>query len=327
MRRRGLISLLAGAAAWPIAARAQPQGIRRVGCLMPWPDSDPVPRASVTAFANALGHLGWNDDRKIRIDYRFAANEPTLFKTYAAELVGQAPNVIVASTPPAVAAVRQLTGTRPIVFVLALDPAASGLVQSLARPGGNATGFGVLEPSIMGKWLQLLKDVAPRITRVAVIFNPETAPHATLFTPEIEADARSLGLATALAPVHNDAEIEEVVTAHARQPGGGLICAPDSFVYTHRYVINAAAARHGLPAIGLPELVRAGGLISYFFDPVDAHAQAASYVDRILKGANPADLPIQQPTKYSLIINLKTAKALGLTVPPAVLAAADEVIE
>jgi putative ABC transport system substrate-binding protein len=149
----------------------------------------------------------------------------------------------------------------------------------------------------------------------------------TLFTPEIEADARSLGLATALAPVHNDAEIEEVVTAHARQPGGGLICAADSFVYTHRFVINAAAARHGLPAIGFPELVRAGGLISYFYDPVDAHAQAASYVDRILKGANPADLPIQQPTKYSLIINLKTAKALGLSVPPAVLAAADEVIE
>jgi putative ABC transport system substrate-binding protein len=145
---------------------------------MPWPDSDPVARASVTAFANALGHLGWNDDRKIRIDYRFAANEPTLFKTYAAELVGQAPNVIVASTPPAVAAVRQLTGTIPIVFVLALDPVGSGLVQSLARPGGNVTGFGVLEPSIMGKWLQLLKDVAPRITRVAVIFNPETAPHA-----------------------------------------------------------------------------------------------------------------------------------------------------
>jgi putative ABC transport system substrate-binding protein len=327
MRRRELISLFAGAAAWPIAARAQPNGIRRVGCLLPWPDSDPVARASVTAFADALGRLGWNDDRNIRIDYRFAANEPTLFKTYAAELVGQAPNVIVASTPPTVAAVRQLTGTIPIVFVLMLDPVGSGLVRSLARPGGNVTGFGVLEPSIMGKWLQLLKDVAPRITRVAVIFNPETAPHATLFTPEIEADARSLGLATALAPVHNDAEIEEVVTAHARQPGGGLICAPDSFVYTHRFVINAAAARHGLPAIGLPELVRAGGLISYFFDPVDAHAQAASYVDRILKGANPADLPIQQPTKYSLIINLKTAKALGLTVPPAVLAAADEVIE
>ena len=174
MRRRELISLFAGAAAWPIAARAQPQGIRRVGCLMPWPDSDPVARASVTAFADALGHLGWNDDRNIRIDYRFAANEPTLFKTYAAELVGQAPNVIVASTPPAVAAVRQLTGTIPIVFVLMLDPVGSGLVQSLARPGANVTGFGVLEPSIMGKWLQLLKDVAPRITRVAVIFNPET---------------------------------------------------------------------------------------------------------------------------------------------------------
>jgi putative ABC transport system substrate-binding protein len=208
-----------------------------------------------------------------------------------------------------------------------LDPVGLGLVQSFARPAGNVTGFGALDPSIMGKWLELLKEAAPSVTRVAVIFNPDTASYAPLFNRVIEAAAPTLGVTITLAPVRDDATIEEAVTTQARAPGGGVICLPDSFTFSHRLVVTTAAARHGLPVIGLPDLARAGGLMSYFYDPVDAHAQAASYIDRILKGASPADLPVQQPTKYSLIINLKTAKTLGLTVPKRVLDIADEVIE
>jgi putative ABC transport system substrate-binding protein len=279
------------------------------------------------AFAEALGRFRWNEGGNIRIDYRFAANDPAFFKTYAAELVGLSPNAILASTPPTVIALRQQTGTIPIVFALVLDPVGLGLVQSLARPGGNITGFGALDPPLMGKWLQLLKEVSPEVTRVAVIFNPETAPYAPLLNGEIEAAAPRLGVTITLAPVRDDAMIEAAATAQAREPGGGLICLPESFTFSHRVVVTGAAARHGLPVIGLPDLARAGGLMSYFYDPVEAHAQAASYIDRILRGASPADLPVQQPTKYSLIINLKTARALGLTVPPAVLGLADEVIE
>jgi putative tryptophan/tyrosine transport system substrate-binding protein len=328
LARRRVIALLGWAAAWPLAGHAeQPEGVRRIGWLLPWMENDPVAQSSVRAFVEALRRFGWNDGRNIRIDYRFAANDPGLFKTYAAELVGLSPNAIIASTPPTVMALRQQTVTIPIVFVLVLDPVGLGLVQSLARPGGNITGFGALDPPIMGKWLQLLKEVAPGVTRVAIVFNPDTAPYAPLFNHEIEAAAAIFGVTTTLAPVSNDAAIEEAVTAQAREPGGGLICVPDSFTITHRVAITASAVRRGLPVIGLPDLVRAGGLISYFYDPVDAHAQAASYIDRILSGASPADLPVQYPTKYSLIINLKTAKALGLTVPPAMLDVADEVIE
>jgi putative ABC transport system substrate-binding protein len=211
--------------------------------------------------------------------------------------------------------------------VLVVDPVGLGFVQSLARPGGNVTGFGAFDAPIIGKWLQLLKDVAPSVTRVAVIFNPDTTPFAPLFNREIEAAAPSFGMTVTLAPVRNDAAIEEAIATQAREPGGGLINLPDSFNVTHRDVIIAAAARHRLPDIGTPQFPRAGGLMSYAFDPVDVHAQAATYIDRILKGANPADLPVQQPTKYSLVINLKTAKALGLTVPPGMLDLADEVIE
>jgi putative tryptophan/tyrosine transport system substrate-binding protein len=238
------------------------------------------------------------------------------------------PDVLLAGASPAVAPLRQLTSTIPIVFVLVADPVGLGFVQSLARPGGNITGFSAYDAPLMGKWLQLLKEVAPRVTRVTVIFNPDTAPFAPLFNRAIEAAAPSFGITVTLAPVHDDAAIEEAIAAQAREPGGGLIDLPESFSSTHRDAIIASAVRHGLPLMGGNEVFpRAGSLMSYWFDIVEVHAQAASYIDRILKGASPADLPVQQPTKYSLVINLKTAKVLGLTIPPTVLALADEVIE
>jgi putative tryptophan/tyrosine transport system substrate-binding protein len=295
---------------------------------MPFPENDADTQALVTAFARELERFGWVEGKNIRIDYRFAAKDPALFKTYAAELAGLSPDVILASSSPAIAALRQQTSTIPIVFVLVVDPVGQGFVQSLARPGGNITGFGAIDAPMMGKWLQLLKEVAPRVTRVAVIFNPDTAPFAPLFNRAIEAAAPSIGVTVTLAPVHDDSGIAEAIAAQAREPGGGLISLPDSFTVTHSDVIIAEAARHRLPLMGAPDLFpRAGALMSYWFDPVDLHVQAASYIDRILKGASPADLPDQNPTKYSLVINLKTAKALGVAIPETLLARADEVIE
>jgi putative tryptophan/tyrosine transport system substrate-binding protein len=327
VRRRGFIAALGGAAAWPLAGRAQqPERIRRVGVLIGFPENDPFTNGIVSAFADALGRFGWVEGKNIRIDYRFAAGDPTLFETYAAELVGLSPDAILASPGTAVPALRRQTRTIPIVFVLLIDPVGLGFVQSLARPGGNITGFGSFDAPLMGKWLQLLKEVAPRVTRVAVIFNPDTTFAARL-NSGIEAAAPSVGVAVTLAPVHDDAGIEEAIAAQGREPGGGLISLPDPFNAKHLDAIVAAASRHRLPDIGTPNFPRAGGLMSYSFDPPDLHAQAASYIDRILRGASPTDLPVQQPTKYSLVINLKTAKALGLTVPPALLDLADEVIE
>jgi len=329
VNRRGLIALICGAAvAWPLAGHAQqPEGSRRVGVLIASAENDPTAQANVTAFAQALGRFGWVEGKNIRIDYRFAAGDPTLYKSYATELVGLSPDVILAGASPAVAALRQQTRSIPIVFVLVTDPVGLGFVQSLARPGGNITGFSSYDAPVMGKWLQLLKEVAPRVIRVAVIFNPAAAPFAPFFNGAIEAAAPSLGMTVTLAPVHDDAAIEEAVAAQAREAGGGLVLLPESFTLTHRDVIVAAAARHGLPLIGSIAFPRAGGLMSYHFDGADAHAQAASYIDRILHGASPADLPVQQTTKFLLSINLKTAKALGLTVPPSILAGADELIE
>jgi putative tryptophan/tyrosine transport system substrate-binding protein len=328
LRRRELITVFGVAAAWPLAGRAQQrEQIRRVGWLMPWSEADPLAQACVQSFTQALAGFGWHGGRNIQIDYRFALNDSALFKAYASELVGVLPHAVVASTPPAIMALHERTQTIPLVFVLVPDPVGQGLVQSLARPGGNITGFGVVDAPIMGKWLQLLKEAAPTVTRVGIIFNPDTSPHAPRFNRAIETAAPVFGVTITLAPVRDETAIEEAITTQAGEPGGGLICLPDSFSVTHAGTIVGAATRHGLPLIGLPPLVRAGGLISYFFDPIDAHAEAASYIDRILKGASPADLPVQQPTKYSLIINLKTAKVLGLTVPPSMLDLADEVIE
>jgi putative ABC transport system substrate-binding protein len=328
LRRREFVTVFGAAAAWSFAGHAQ-QGerLRRVGVLISFPENDPFTHGIVSAFADALGRFGWIEGKNIRTDYRFAAGDAVLFETSAAELVGLSPDAILAGTPPAVAALRQHTRTIPIVFVLVVDPVGLGFVQSLARPGGNVTGFGAFDAPIVGKWLQLLKEMAPAVTRVSVIFNPDTAPHAPLFNRVIEAAVPSFGMTVTPAPAHDGMAIEEAVVAQAREPGGGLIILPDPFTVAHRDVIIAAASRHRLPDIGPPNFPRAGGLMSYIFDPADLHAQAASYIDRILKSASPADLPVQQPTKYKLIINLKTAKALGLTVPPAMLDLADEVIE
>jgi putative tryptophan/tyrosine transport system substrate-binding protein len=329
MRRRGFIAVLGGAALSPLAGHPQQlERVRRIGVLLPYPENDPLTQPIVTAFANALERFGWVEGKNIRIDYRFAAGDPIRFKTYAAELVGLSPDVILASVSPAVAALRQQTRAIPIVFVLVADPVGLGFVQSLARPGGNITGFSAFDAPLWGKLLQLFKEIAPDVTRIAVIFNPDTAPFAPLFNRAIEAAAPSFGMTVTIAPVHDDAGIEEAIATHAREPGGGLVNLPESFSVTHRDVIIAAAARHGLPLVGGTEVFpRSGGLMSYWFDTVDVHAQAVSYIDRILKGASPADLPVQQPTKYSLIINLKTANALGLSVPPSMLQLADEVIE
>jgi putative tryptophan/tyrosine transport system substrate-binding protein len=297
--------------------------------LLGFPENDPLTRTIVTSFTQALQRLGWLEGKNLLIDWRFAAGDPGRFKTYAAELVGGAPDAILASPGTGVAALLEQTRTIPIVFALLPDPVAAGFVESLARPGGNITGFSSFDGPMMAKWLQLLKDIDPSVTRVGVLFNPATSTgaFAPLFNRAIEAAAPALGVTVTLAAVHDDEEIETAIAALAHQPDGGLICLPDSFNSTHRDVIIAAATRYTLPLIGTLDITRAGGLLSYVFDPAEMHAQAAGYIDRILKGASPAELPIQQPTKYSLVVNLKTAKALGLTVPPSMLDLADEVIE
>ena len=327
MKRRAFFAGFVGAAVWsPAGHTQQPERLRRLGALIGFSEDDPFAQRIVSTFTDALGRLGWVEGKNIQTDYRFAAGDPTLYKTYATELVGLAPDVILATPAPAVMALRQQTSTIPIVFVFVPDPVGLGLVRSLARPGGNITGFSSYDAAMMAKWLQLLKEVAPSVTRVAVIFNPDTA-FSRLSDREIEAAAPSLGITVIPAPVHDDTTIEEAIAAQAREPGGGLITLPDSFNETHRDVIIAAAARHRLPDIGTPQFPRAGALMSYWFEPVELFAPAASYIDRILRGTIPADLPVQQPAKYSLIINLKTAKALGITVPPGILDLADEVIE
>jgi ABC-type uncharacterized transport system substrate-binding protein len=329
VKRREFITAIGAAAAWPLIGYAQQsERMRRVGVWLPQSENHPEARERVATIDRALAGFGWVEGKNIRIDYRFTAGDPTLFKTYAAELVGLSPDVILVASTPGLAAMREQTRTIPIVFVNVTEPVTQGFVQSLARPGGNVTGFTDADAPLVGKWLQLLKDVAPSVTRAAVIFKPGN-PADDLYNRAIEAAAPSLGMTVTLAPVHDDAGIEEAVAAHAREPGGALIAYPQNFLLTHGAAVIAAAARHHLPLIGGAggAITRGGGLMSYWIDLVASFAQAASYIDRILKGASPADLPVQQPTKYKLIINLKTAKALGLTVPPAMLDLADEVIE
>ena len=276
---------------WSFAVRAQqPERMRRIGVLMIWREADPLSQKGRTAFEQALGRFGWIEGKNIRIDYRFAAGDPALFKAYAAELVDLMPDAVIASTGAGVAALREQTHTIPIVFVILADPVGQGFVQSLARPGGNITGFSSFDPALIGKWLQLLKDVAPGLTRVTAIFNPDTAPYA-FFKRDMEAAGTSLGVTVTPAPVHDDAAIEEAIAAQAREPGGGLVSLPDSFTDAHRDVIIAAATGHRLPLIGTSTFPRSGGLMSYWIDPVDLYAQAVSYIDRILKGASPAISP------------------------------------
>jgi len=328
IERREFITLLGATAAWPLAARAQ-QGerMRRIGVLMPYTADDAESQARMTAFLQGLAQLGWLDGRNVRIDIRWAVADAERIRQYAAELVALAPDVILGNSSAAVAPLLQATRTVPIVFTTVADPVGAGYVDSLARPGGNATGFIVFEYSIAAKWLELLKEIAPGVTRAAVLRESAVAAGPGQFGV-IQAAAPSLGVELRVVDTRDAGEIERAVTAFAHSPNGGLIVTGSSRALFHRGLIVALAARHRLPAIYFGRyFVTGGGLISYGPDIVDQYRRAASYVDRILKGEKPADLPVQAPTKYELVINLKTARALGLDVPPTLLARADEVFE
>jgi putative ABC transport system substrate-binding protein len=327
MRRRDFITLLGGAtAALPLAARAQqPDRMRRIGVLMNVAADDPEGQARIVAFVQGLQQLGWSDGRNVRIDIRWGGGDPERIHKYAAELVALAPDAILATSTIVVRPLQQATHTVPIVFVQVIDPVGAGMVATLARPGGNTTGFTVFEYGLSGKWLELLKEIAPRVTRVAVL-RDLTIGLGQLGA--IQSVAPSLGLELTPIGVGDVGEIERTVAAFARSSNGGLIVTASTSAVIHRDLISLLAARHRLPAVySFRYFVTAGGLISYGPNSTDPYRRAASYIDRILKGEKPADLPVQAPTKYELVINLKTAKSLGLEIPQTVLARADEVIE
>jgi putative tryptophan/tyrosine transport system substrate-binding protein len=330
VKRRTFISLLGGAAAWPLVARAQQtERVRRIGVLMGLAENDPDTKARLAAFQEGLERLGWSEGRNVHIDYRFApagAQAPVLAK----ELLALQPDVMLANSTPVTAALQRETRTIPIVFAgLTADPISEGFVTSLARPGGNLTGLLLFETSVNGKWLAMLKEIAPRLARAALVVNPKTAPYYVYHQRAAEAAASSLGIELVLSPIGNSAaEIEGAIESFARVPNGGLVLIPDTNTRLHRDLIITLAARYRLPAVYSDRVyVTAGGLMCYSTSRFDQFRQVASYIDRILRGAKPADLPVQAPTKFELVINLNTAKALGLTVPPGLLVAADEVIE
>jgi putative ABC transport system substrate-binding protein len=328
MKRREFITLVGGAAAWPLAAGAQQAAMRRIVFLHALAENDPEAQARIVAFRQGLETLGWTEHRNIKIEHRFSAGDFAQIGAYTAELVSSAPDIIVASSTPVITALKQATRTIPIIFSVVNDPVGQGFIASLARPGGNITGFTFIEFAMVGKWLQLLKEMAPRVRRVVLIFNPQTAPYYPIYLREFGAVPAMLAAELAAAPVRDEAEVEAAIAALARGPAGGLIAAPDPFINTRRGLIMALAERHRLPAVyGFRQYVTEGALMSYGPDTADIVRRSASYVDRILKGEKPADLPIQQPTKFELAINLKTAKALGLEITPMLLARADEVIE
>jgi len=332
MRRREFIGLLGGAAAWPLVARTQqPQRMRRIGMLLAFAESDPEGKRRIAAFQNRLQDLGWTDGRNIQFDYRWASGEADRLRMFAKELVDLQPDVIVVQNTGGLSALADATSTIPIVFVQVADPIrTAGSVASLPRPGGNITGFtGLSASTVSAKWLELLKGIAPRISRVALMHNPNVAPErGAFFLSPAMAAAPSFALEPIAAPVHSAAEIEGALTALATKPDGGLVVFPDATTNSHSKLIIELAAQHRLPAIyPFRYFSAAGGLISYGYDPIDLFRQAASYVDRILRGEKPADLPIQQPDKLALVINMKTARLLGLDVPDRLLALADDVID
>jgi putative tryptophan/tyrosine transport system substrate-binding protein len=330
MRRRKFIKLIVGtAAAWPLGAGAQqPDRMRRIGVLMGFAESDREGQTFVAAFREELQKLGWAEGRNIRIDYRWTALDKELIKRFAKELVALQPDLILTQSTPATAELLQQTRTIPIVFALVADPIGSGFVVSFPRPGGNITGFVTMEPTVASKWLELLKETAPRVARVAMLFNPATAPYAEYWLNPFKAAAASFAVQAIVAPVHGTSELEFVVAAHAHEPNGGLIVMPDTFTTEHRSEITSLAARYRLPAV-YPYRVFAesGGLLSYGDDLTDNFRRAASYVDRILKGEKPAELPVQAPVKFELSINLKAARALGIAVAPSMIARADQVLD
>jgi putative ABC transport system substrate-binding protein len=330
MRRREFIAGLGSAAAWPLAARGQ-QGerVRRIGVLMAYGDEDPEAKAFLAAFRRGLQELGWDEGHNLRIDIRWTAGSLERMWTSAKELVDLQPDAILSDTTPVTAALQRETRTIPIVFMTVSDPVGSGFVASLPRPGGNMTGFSNHESSMVGKWLELLTQIAPGIKRAAMMFNPDMSPYVrSYYLPFFETGARSLKVEPISAPVRSDSEIETVIASLGREPRGGLIVMPDTFLFAHRAPIISLATRKNVPSVvNNSVFVRDGGLLSYGPDTADVFHRAASDVDRILRGANPAELPIQLPVKFVMALNTKTAKALGLTVPPALLALADEVIE
>jgi len=330
VRRRAFIALLGGAAAAASgSARAQQDRVRRIGVLMGYAEADSDTQARMAAFRNGLDQLGWKDGRNIQITFRFGVGEMDRVREFAKQLIDLNPDVIVCETTPTLKVLAQQTATLPIVFVSVADPVNNGYVADLAHPGGHITGFTNFEATMGGKWIELLKKIAPATTRIGVIFNPDTAPGGGgFFVKSVEASAPSLAAKVISCPVHSDAEIESAIIDLGHEPGGGLIVMLDVFTAVHRPTIISQALANRVPTI-FPWRFGAtdGGLVSYGVDVADLHRRAAAYVDRILKGTKPADLPVQQPTKFELVINLKTAKALGIEVSPTLLATADEIIE
>jgi putative tryptophan/tyrosine transport system substrate-binding protein len=328
MRRRDFFKLVAGVAvAWPLSAHAQ-QSERRVGVLMSTAADEPEGRARFAAFRDALQQLGWTDGRNVRIDIRGPASEPDNYRKYAAELVALRPDVILASSSASIAALQQMTRGVPIVFTNVIDPVGAGYILSLSRPGGNTTGFSSFEYSLSGKWLELLKGIAPNVTRAAILRDPALAAGIGQFAAIQALAPPSFDVELTPIDVRDPSEVERAITAFARERNGGLIVTASSAARTHRELIISLAMQHRLPNVfPFRHYPSNGGLASYGPDAIDEHKRAAVYIDRILKGEKPADLPVQAPNRYLLVINLKTAKTLGLTVPPSLLARADEVIE
>jgi putative ABC transport system substrate-binding protein len=328
IRRREFIAGLGSAAAWPVVARAQ-QGerVRRIGVLMQGDETYPEMNLRYSAFTQALADLGWTNDRNVRMDVRWYGDDINRIRALAQEVVGLQPDIIVTGATAATIALQRETRTIPIVFASVGDPVASRMVVQLDRPSGNITGFANYEASLGGKWLELLSEIAPGLKRAAIMFNPDTAT-VSAFMPSLETAARSLKVVPITAHVHSDVEIERAIIAIGHEPGGGLVVMPDGWTFAHRVPIISAAARNNVPAVYTQSFnVRDGGLLSYGPDVVDIWRRAATYVDRILRGAKPGDLPVQFPTKFEMIVNLKTAKALGLTVLQSILLRANEVIE
>jgi putative ABC transport system substrate-binding protein len=326
--RREFITFLGGGAAWPLAARAQQGGrMRRIGVLMGGDENDPGRQTNVSSFIRALAGLGWTDGRNVRMDLRWGGSDINRMRALAPELVGLQPDVILANGSVTTVAVQRETRTIPIVFTAVSDPVAQRIVPRLDRPGGNITGFAQNEASLGGKWLELLSEIALGLKRVAFMFNPDTIT-ASAYMPSLETAARSLKVVPINAPVHNDQEIEEAINTLGREPGGGLVVVPDGFMFGHQAPIISAAIRNKVPAVyQFSAFARDGGLLSYGAAPVDIFRRAASYVDRILRGEKPGDLPVQFPTKFEMVVNRKTATTLGLAIPPSIMLRADEVIE
>ncbi len=331
MKRREFITLVGSAATWPLAARAQqPSGMRRIGVLLGNAESDPQAQAGLAKFTKALQDLGWNVGRNIAIDYRWAAADLGRMATFAKELVALRPDLIVGSTTPVIEALQRETKTIPIVFAIVSDPVGSGFVNSLSRPGGNITGFINVESSLSGKWVELLKEVMPHLSRAALLFNPETAPFFNYFLQPFESAARASAIDPTTAPVHTPGDIERAFAELGERQDTGVVLLVDVFTAKRSIldVVISAAARNRVPTIyPYRYMVAAGGLVSYGVDNTDLLRRAGDYVDRILKGANPADLPVQLPTVFELAVNLKTAKSLGITIPGTVIARADDVVE